>query len=131
ANAITAKHTITGALIQTTASANRGLKITSTGLRGYDSVGNQTFSYSSATGVVRTTGRFQTGVTTGNNLVLDANLYAGRPAVQFNTGNSSALQPVMYAMGGGSADYRAGSLLIHGRETQINNTGRQTLQIYA
>lgn len=131
ANAITAKHTITGALIQTTASANRGLKISSTGLRGYDNVGNQTFSYSSATGIVRTTGRFQTGITTGNNLVLDANLYAGRPAVQFNTGNSSALQPVMYAMGGGSADYRAGSLLIHGRETQINNTGRQTLQIYA
>lgn len=131
ANAITAKHTITGALIQTTASSNRGLEISSTGLRGYDSVGNQTFSYSSATGVVRTTGRFQTGVTTGNNLVLDANLYAGRPAVQFNTGNSSALQPVMYAMGEGSADYRAGSLLIHGRETQINNTGRQTLQIYA
>lgn len=131
ANAITAKHTITGALIQTTAQANRGLKITSTGLQGFDNVGNTTFSYSSATGVVRTTGRFQTGVTTGNNLVLDANLYAGRPAVQFNTGNSSALQPVMYAMGAESSDYRSGSLLIHGRETRVNDTGRQTLQLYA
>lgn len=129
ANAITAKHTITGATIQTTASVNRGLKITSTGMRGYDNVGNETFSYESATGIVRTTGRFQTGIVTGNNVVIDANLYQGRPAVQLNTGNSAQLQPVLYSMGGGSSDYPAGAVLLHGRETTVNSSGRNTLQL--
>lgn len=129
ANAITAKHTITGAIIQTTASANRGLKISSGGMTGFDSLGNQTFAYSSATGAVRITGRFQTGVSTGNNVVIDSGLYAGRPAIQLNTGDSAQLQPVMYSMGAGSSEYDPGSLLIHGRETFTNNTGRNTLQL--
>ncbi len=129
ANAITAKHTITGALIQTTASANRGLEISSTGLRGYDSVGNQTFTYSSATGSVTITGRFQTGVATGNRVVIDSNLYAGRPAIQLHTGTTAQVQPVMYSMGANSQEYPAGSLLIHGRETTVNSSGRNTLQL--
>lgn len=131
ANAITAKHTITGALIQTTASANRGLKIRSTGLQGFDNLGNETFSYTSSNGLVRTTGRFQSGISTGNNVVIDSGLYAGRPAIQLNTGNSSQLQPVMYSMGAGSSEYDPGSLVIHGRENTINSSGRNTLQLKA
>lgn len=131
ADAITAKHTITGATIQTTASANRGLKITSTGMRGYDNVGNETFLYEAASGVVRTTGRFQTGVVSGNNVVIDSNLYQGRPAVQLNTGGTQALQPVMYSLGAGSGGYPAGALIIHGRETTINSSGRSTLRLDA
>lgn len=131
ANAITSKHTITGATIQTTSSANRGLKITSTGLRGYDLLGNETFSYTSSTGLVRTTGRFQSGVDSGNNVVVDSNLYDGRPAIQLNTGTTHGLQPVMYSLGSGSSGYPAGALVINGRETTINSSGRNTLQLNA
>src|SRR5690606_1414077 len=131
ANAITAKHTITGALIQTTATVNRGLKITSTGMQGFDNVGNQTLSYTSATGAVTIRGRFQTSVSNVNSVILDSNLYAGRPAIQLHTGNAAQVQPVMYSMGSGSSDYPAGALLIHGRETTTKCSGRHTLQLNA
>lgn len=131
ANAITAKHTITGALIQTTASANRGLKISSTGMQGFDNIGNQTFTYSSASGSVMITGRFQTGTATGNRVVIDSGLYAGRPAIQLHTGTTAQVQPVLYSMGAGSSEYLAGATLLHGRETTANSSGRNTLQLKA
>lgn len=129
ANAITAKHTITGALIQTTATVNRGLKIDSAGMRGFDANGNQTLTYTSSNGNVTVAGRFQTGPSNSNNVIIDSGLWAGRPAMQLHTGNTSQLQPVMYSMGAGSSDYPAGALIIHGRETVMNSTGRNTVQL--
>src|SRR5690606_10674191 len=93
ANAITAKHTITGATIQTEATANRGVKLTGSGLFAYDSVGNQTFSVSGATGNVMATGEFSSS-TAGRRAILKGNVWPGRAGVQCHTGISSFdLQP--------------------------------------
>ncbi|WP_336632093.1 MULTISPECIES: hypothetical protein [unclassified Microbacterium] len=59
ATAITSKHTITGATLQTTATANRGVKIDSSGLSAYSSSGAQTVSIDSATGGVTMAGTFR------------------------------------------------------------------------
>lgn len=131
ANAITAKHTITGALIQTTSTINRGLKIDSAGMRGYDANGNPTLTYWASSGNVTVAGRFQTGPSNSNNVIIDSGLWAGRPAIQLHTGNTSQVQPVMYSMGAGSSDYPAGALLIHGRENTANSSGRNTLRLGA
>ena len=61
ADAITSKHTITGATIQTLATANRGVKITSAGLLAYNTSGTQTFFADANTGAVTITGTLNTG----------------------------------------------------------------------
>lgn len=61
ANAITSKHTITGATLQTSATANRGLKINSLGLTAYDASGNTTFVINASTGGVAMIGDLNSG----------------------------------------------------------------------
>ena len=60
AGAITSKHTITGAVFQTTATASRGIKFDSFGLNAYNSSGLNTFSLSAATGALSVTGSLST-----------------------------------------------------------------------
>ncbi|MBT1161202.1 hypothetical protein [Bifidobacterium sp. SO1] len=55
--------TITGALVQTTATANRGVKLTDKGLAGYDANGDPTFAVDAATGRVSVTGAINAGST--------------------------------------------------------------------
>lgn len=70
ANAITATKILAGSLdaflitgmnMQTVATALRGIKISSAGILGYNSVGAQTFSINSSTGAVAITGDFTSG----------------------------------------------------------------------
>lgn len=56
ATAITSKHTITGAKFQTTATANRGIEITTAGLNAYDASGNVTVNINATTGAATFTG---------------------------------------------------------------------------
>lgn len=128
ADAITSKHTITGATIQTTATASRGLKITSTGMTGYSSSGQVTLSYSAASGDMTATGQFQSGIA-GQRAILSNAVYPGRAGVQFHTGlTSRELQPCIFgesSSAGGS--YGAGALVALSAETTINNSGRAAL----
>jgi hypothetical protein len=55
ATSITSKHTITGATIQTSATASRGIKLTSASLKGYNSTGYNTFNLDATSGDVTVT----------------------------------------------------------------------------
>lgn len=61
ANAITSKHTITGALFQTTTTAARGIKFGSAGLTAWNSSGTSTFTIDAATGNVTLVGSLTAG----------------------------------------------------------------------
>jgi hypothetical protein len=61
ATAITSKHTITGALFQTTTTASRGVKFDSTGINAWDPTGISTFQVDAATGFARISGRYYSG----------------------------------------------------------------------
>lgn len=60
-NGITSKHTITGATLQTTTTANRGVKFTSAGIDIWDAAGKNTFNANASTGYLTITGRLRTG----------------------------------------------------------------------
>lgn len=79
ADAITAKHTLTGATIQTSASAYRGIKMNGTSFKAYNSTGTSTgdtFSIDGTSGAVVGTGTWQTG-TAGNYIKMYANANGG------------------------------------------------------
>lgn len=129
ANAITAKHTITGATIQTEATANRGVKLTGSGLFAYDSVGNQTFSVSGATGNVVATGEFSSNAS-GQRAILKGNVWPGRAGVQFHTGiNTLDLQPSIFSDINSSSGFGQGALVLLSAESTINSSGRTKLEL--
>lgn len=141
-NAIDGK-LITGAVFQTRATYPR-VVLDSNGLRAHVNYFDTKFSLDAATGnvdikdatisagsiigaTVDITGRFTTssGV---NSVVIDSTIYNGRPGVRFDTGSTIYdLQPAIYSMGSGSAGYPAGALILHGRERNLNSTGRAEL----
>lgn len=86
ADAITSKHTITGATVQTSATALRGIKLTGNDLKAYNGTGVETFSIEGSTGAVVATGTFRTG-TSGNYINISAN--AGGGIMHMFTGNGS------------------------------------------
>jgi len=69
ANAITAKHVITGAVFQTSPTANAGIKFDSTAFKSYNSVGSETFSINATTGDVAMTGGLLVGGTISGSLI--------------------------------------------------------------
>jgi hypothetical protein len=91
ADAITSKHTITGATFQTTATASRGIKITSTGITGWDSTGAQTLSVSATTGKVSIIGRSATGSAgeAGTAMIPAADSYNGNVCAFYFTADGS------------------------------------------
>jgi hypothetical protein len=54
--------TITGATVQTEATASRGIKLTSSSLKGYDGAGTETFSLTASDGSLSLTGAITTGI---------------------------------------------------------------------
>jgi len=91
ADAITAKHTITGAVFQTSASINTGIKIDPTnGFRAWDSGGNPRV-------VINNSGATFTGTVTSGfgsaKAVLDDSVYQGRPGIRLVTGSSYWAEP--------------------------------------
>ena len=78
ANAITAKHVITGAVFQTSPSANTGIKFDSSNLIAYSSTGSQTLNVDATTGEVRIAGGlWSLGTITGSLIQSSVNASAG------------------------------------------------------
>lgn len=77
ADSITSKHTITGAVIQTVATANSGIKLSGNYFRAYHpTTGDEVFTVSGNSGAVIGTGTWQTG-TAGNYIKMYANANGG------------------------------------------------------
>lgn len=85
--AITSKHTITGAKFQTTATANRGIEITSAGLSAYNSAGQKTIDISATTGDATITGTIRNR-TTGPRVQINSSDTRGN--VWFYTGTAGS-----------------------------------------
>lgn len=121
--AITAKHTITGATLQTTSSPSYGIKITTSGFSAYSPQGLRTVFISSGSGNVEIAGSFRTGLG-DNQTVISDNIYRGRPGIKFDTGSSSEIEPTIQSLGSGSEGFPAGAFVLTGREATANTSGR-------
>ena len=131
ADAITAKHTITGATIQTSALDNRGIKITSTAMRAYNSLGETVFQLFSSSGDLTAVGRFRTGFD-GIRVEVDSEAYNNRPGIRFVSNEDGTLQlsPVIQGIGdGGDGGYPEHSIVIMSGEDTTNSSGRADLQL--
>jgi len=125
ADAIDGK-TITGATIQTSALANTGIKISAFSMRAYDGSGSQTFFLSGSTGKVTATGRIQSGIS-GPRVIIDDDLWDGRPALQLHTGASLGSQGNFFVTEAAEGGWNAHILAITGCETTLNSSGRAQL----
>lgn len=86
ADAITSKHTLTGATIQTLSTANRGIKITGGNFYAYDGGGNATLTITGSTGAIDGTGKWKTG-SSGNYIEMTAD--SGGGLLRFWTGTGT------------------------------------------
>lgn len=136
ATAITAKHTITGATIQTdTPGNNPRVFMNVNGLFMYDEDGDLAFSASTSTGTVAITGDFQTNKE-ARSVKISATLQTGRPGARFDTGLSYQTEPQIFSEDGTSPSgpndgqpWPAGTLVLTSAETTTNNTGRADLAL--
>jgi len=131
ANAITAKHTITGATIQTSALSNSGIKLTSTAMRAYNSLGEEVFELLSSNGDLTAVGQFRTGFD-GIRVEVDSEAYNNRPGIRFVSNEDGTLQlnPVIQGIGdGGDGGYPEHSIVIMSGEDTTNSSGRADLQL--
>lgn len=129
ADAINVKHTITGALIQTESSANRGLKITSTGMNAYDNNGNQVLDFSSFTGDLSIRGRYRSGLSTEQRVEIadDAN-YLNQAGLRMFSGSAGARDSSLFIDSGtGEGGWDAWSVVLTGSEVVRNSSGRTDL----
>ena len=98
ADAITSKHTITGATFQTVTTASRGVKIDSTnGLRSWDTGGNLRLQ------VNNSGANFTGSVTSGfgvRKATMTDNVLGNGSGMIFDTGNGEANQPLITAFSG-------------------------------
>jgi hypothetical protein len=124
ADAVNGK-TITGAVVRSSAGTGPRWQADGSGIRFWNQSNQVTFNASTATGNLLATGRFQTA-STGNRVWIDGNL-RGRPRMELHTGNTSQAQPSVFAMGQQSDGFPAGALVVRGRETTVNSTGRADL----
>lgn len=111
ADAITSKHTITGAVFQTSADVATGIKISpSLGFRAYDTGGNERVRITSSEAVF--TGQVVTGFNPNLNAELNDNVFSARPGVQFNVGISGSTQPFITGWGT-SGGWSGGTGILH------------------
>lgn len=68
---------VTGGVLQTTTTAQRGVKITSNGMLGYDLAGNVTFSLSATTGLLLLKGELQSGSAISGTTITGSTLTGG------------------------------------------------------
>jgi len=115
ADAITAKHTLTGPTIQTTVTASRGIKLTSGGLVAYDSGGATTFTLDASTGAVTMTGSLTSGSTVSG-AIISGGTVIGATVATATSGERAVMTPVA-AFGGSTA----GALLLY--DGPGNNVG--------
>lgn len=118
--AITAKHTITGAKFQTTATANRGIEITSAGLSAYNSAGQKTIDISATTGDATITGTIRNR-TSGPRVQINSSDTRGN--VWFYTATANAIPASI------TSDPSGEGLLLYGGST-ATGVRRASLQLY-
>lgn len=124
---------VIGSSVETTAAADRGIKLNDGGLNAWDNAGNNTFRLDSATGAVYARGNFETaasdivarlGVTTypGSTRVL--------PSLMFQTGTGDSYSPKVFAEGNTpNTPYSPGSMVVSSSEATTNSTGRGELEL--
>ena len=120
---------ITGSTIQTTETANRGIKFTSGAISAYDSTGTRTFYVSASTGDVRIAGDFQTAMEGSRvRIAPDAN-YTNQPGIRMYSGGTGARDAAMFIVPGGTDTFGwdAYDTAIVGSETTRNESGRAQL----
>lgn len=120
ATAITSKHTITGAKFQTTATANRGIEITTAGLTAYSSTGVATVLIDAATGGATFTGTIRNKVSGAR---IQINSSETRANVWFYTNTANAIAASI------TSDPDGEGLLLYGGATS-GGVRRATLQLY-
>lgn len=120
ATAITSKHTITGAKFQTTATANRGIEITSTGLTAYNSSGVATVLINASTGDATMTGTIRNRVSGAR---IQINSTDTRGNVWFYTNTANAVPASI------TSDPSGEGLLLYGGSTSTG-VRRSSLQLY-
>lgn len=118
--AITSKHTITGAKFQTTATANRGIEITSAGLSAYNSAGQKTIDISATTGDATITGTIRNR-TTGPRVQINSSDTRGN--VWFYTGVAGSTPA------GITSDPNGEGLMLYSGSVS-GGVRRSTLQLY-
>ena len=128
--------TFTGAVIRTTATANRGVRIDDTnGIRAWNSSGTQTFGVTAA-GAVSATGSF-TATANGISAALTTQTLGSfnRPMLAFRTPGQATggYSPMIFAEGDstGAGNYSEGSLVLMSSEDSANSTGRSELVLRA
>lgn len=129
ADAITSKHTITGATIQTLSSANRGVKMTSSGLFAYDINGNETFSVSSFSGNVVTTGTYRSGLSGENRILIsDTATWAANPGLTMYSGYAGARDSSLFlTVPNDGSNFGDFTVVLSGSEVTRNSSGRTDL----
>lgn len=121
--------TITGSILQSTATANRGVKFTSTGISAYDASGVRTFYASASTGDVIISGDFQTAMSGSRvRIAPDAN-YTNQPGIRMYSGGAGARDAAMFIVPGGTDTFGwdAYDSVFLGSETTRNESGRAEL----
>ncbi|MFC7860687.1 hypothetical protein ACFQ9D_11955 [Arthrobacter koreensis] len=126
---------VIGANIETTSSADRGIKLNDGGLNAWDSSGVNTFRLDAATGAVFAQGNFETStsdVTARLGVLTFSNGIAPRPALTFVTTNGHEQNPKIFAEGVATqGSYSAGTMVLTGSEEITNSTGRSELELAA
>ena len=119
--------TITGGTIQTTSATNRGIKLSSSSLRAYDSSGNQTFYVSSSSGSVEAAGTFTSG--SGANIAqLSGTAFGIMAGVRLGNFSSTSLPQAVVGVSVNNSDgYPLGATLVISEETTANSSGRSEL----
>ncbi|MDR0848073.1 MAG: hypothetical protein LBN10_03365 [Propionibacteriaceae bacterium] len=102
--------TITGATIQTTATASRGIKITDSELAAWNSSGVKTLSLSSSTGQITAIGQFSSGAGGDDQVTISSDVYGGAPGIKMGS-SGSVNPPTIYAYNQGS---QSDTLVIQG-----------------
>lgn len=120
ATAITSKHTITGAKFQTTATANRGIEITSAGLTAYNTSGVSTVFIDAASGGATFSGTIRNRVSGAR---IQINSSDTRAQIWFYTNTASAIPASI------TSDPSGEGLLLYGGSTS-SGVRRASLQLY-
>lgn len=127
ARAITSKHTITGATIQTSETFQRGIKLTGSGLAAYDSAGERTVFISGSSGNATISGTAQTG-TSGNRVVMGPTVnFQGQPGIRLYSGGSGGRDAALFIAPAAVGGWDAYDSVLAGSEATRNSSGRADL----
>ena len=126
--------TFTGPLIQTDVEALTGVKIDTTGIKAWNTGGENTFNLSAVTGDVDILGTFQIGDVAEPHLLLTKNAWSVWPGIRFKVQDPDLdYQPTIFAVGDDWTDpgntLEKGDLVVMGGQLDANTSPRGILYI--